>query len=202
VQKKLGSKRCGSGEVLNQFGQFTRLRRFLKGILLLILFHKAIQAFSLMIMPSYSAPLTWCKSPDSRVVGYWVYYGTTSRKYSNRIDVGNVTAKEILGLSSGVTYFFTVTSYDSAGLESPFSEEIRFVPGTPTIHLSGADSGRSVLTVKGLIGHTYEIQATQDFKTWIPIGLVILGASATVNFDVKNAVNLQHRFYRTRDVPP
>jgi hypothetical protein len=55
-----------------------------------------------------------------------------------------------------------------------------------------------ILTVNGLIGHTYDIQATQDFKTWTVIGTVTVGASGSLDFTDTNAASFSRRFYRTR----
>lgn len=161
-----------------------------------------MQSFGVIIPPSYSATLAWKNSPDPEVVGYRIYCGTASGQYFTNFDAGNVLTREVLGLASGATYFFAVTSYDVNGLESPFSNEIRFVPGTPTIQMSRAAGGQLVLKVKGLIGHTYAIQATQDFKTWTTLGTATLGATGTFNFTDTNAANLANRFYRTRDTLP
>jgi hypothetical protein len=56
--------------------------------------------------------------------------------------------------------------------------------------------------VNGLVGHKYHILATQDFKTWIIIGTVTVGASASVNFTDTNAASFSSRFYRTLDITP
>jgi len=56
------------------------------------------------------------------VAGYKLYYGTSSRNYSNNINVGMVTSYTVSGLAPG-TYYFTVTAYDASGNESGFSNE-------------------------------------------------------------------------------
>jgi chitodextrinase len=61
------------------------------------------------------------------VSGYRVYYGTTSGKYQQAIGAGawagNVTTFSVTGLLTGATYYFTVTSVDTQGNESAFSNE-------------------------------------------------------------------------------
>jgi hypothetical protein len=52
--------------------------------------------------------------------------------------------------------------------------------------------------VTGQSDHTYGIEATQDFKTWIVIGTVTVGASGSVLFTDLNTANSPKRFYRTR----
>ena len=58
------------------------------------------------------------------------------------------------------------------------------------------------MTVRGLTGHTYEILATPDLKTWTVIGTVTLGASGATSFTDSNAASFAKRFYRTRDTTP
>jgi hypothetical protein len=58
------------------------------------------------------------------LAGYKVYYGTVSGDYSNTIDVGNVTMYQISSLTNGLTYYFAVTSYNTSGNESVYSNEI------------------------------------------------------------------------------
>ena len=58
--------------------------------------------------------LSWSANSESDLTGYKVYWDTDSgHPYANVQDVGNVTSKTISGLSSGTTYFVTVTAYDS-----------------------------------------------------------------------------------------
>ena len=176
-----------------------RLTGVLGGIRFLGLLHDPVQALS---APGYAVTLAWDRSPDSSVTGYRVYYGPTSRKYTNSIMAGNVTTNTVAGLASGVTYFFAITANTASGLESGFSNEIRFVPGLPTVRIRVTSSGQAILTVKGLIDHTYDIQATPDLKTWTVIGAVMVGGTGSANFTNSNAGSFPRRFYRTRDTQP
>src|ERR1017187_6013013 len=72
-------------------------------------------------------------------------------------------------------------------------------PTRPTIRT--APAGQFVLTVSGLIGQTYEVEATQDLATWSAIGTVTLGASGSSDFTDTNAASFPQRFYRTRETP-
>ena len=56
-----------------------------------------------------------------------------------------------------------------------------------------------ILTVAGQTGHRYDIQATQDFKTWTVIGTVTMGAGGSLDFTDTNAAGFSKRFYRTRE---
>src|ERR1035438_7005006 len=97
---------------------------------------------------------------------------------------------------AGVTCFFAVTAYGTNGLESSFSNESSFVPGTPIVQIRAAPAGQFVLTVSGLVGHMYEILATQTFTDWTVIGTVTLGAGGSLDFTDTNAASFSKRFYR------
>jgi hypothetical protein len=75
-----------------------------------------------------SATLAWSGPADARVQGYRVYYGTTSRSYLQGqgagLDAGSSTQLVVNSLQSGSTYYFAVTSYDSTGNESDYSNEV------------------------------------------------------------------------------
>ena len=61
-----------------------------------------------------SVALVWDANPDPVVLGYRVYYGTSSGNYSQSTDVGNLTGTTIPNLTAGETYYFAVTDYDTA----------------------------------------------------------------------------------------
>jgi hypothetical protein len=100
----------------------------------------------------------------------------------------------------GVTYYFAATTYNAAGLESPLSSQVSYtVPAQPQgVQISTMLAGQFALTVTGTVGHTYDILATQDFKTWTVIGTVTVGAVGLLNFTDTNAASFSRRFYRTR----
>jgi hypothetical protein len=102
-----------------------------------------------------SVTLAWDASPAPSggppIAGYKVYRGGMSRSYTNMVSVGNVTTATIGGLVQGLTYFFAVTAYDTAGLESDYSEEISFtVTGTgtlpPALKIARLDQGHVVIS--------------------------------------------------------
>lgn len=59
------------------------------------------------------------------LAGYRIHYGTASRKYTATITVRNpgLATYVISSLPRG-RYYFSVTAYNSAGTESPFSSEV------------------------------------------------------------------------------
>jgi hypothetical protein len=176
-------------------------RRALEVILSFVLLHSPGQALSAIIPPEQNVTLAWNRSSDTNVTGYKIYDGVASRTYTNMIDVGIATNATISNLVQGATYYFAATAYDSLGLESGFSSEISYtVPTTlPGVQLRVTPTKRVILTVTGQAGHTYDIQATQDFTTWTVIGTVTMAASGSFNFTDTNAPSFSRRFYRTRE---
>ncbi len=66
----------------------------------------------------------------------------------------------------------------------------------PAVQLQVTPVKQFILTVTGTIGHTYNIQASQDLITWTVIGSVTMGASGSLNFTDTNAASFSKRFYR------
>jgi fibronectin type 3 domain-containing protein len=81
--------------------------------------------------PAEEAKLQW-DAVTGDVIGYKVYYGTSSGSYSNSFDVGNVTqcALSDLPLTDKTTYYFIVRAYSDAG-ESDNSNETSYTTGAP-----------------------------------------------------------------------
>src|SRR5215472_9182444 len=79
--------------------------------------------------------LAWDPSAAPGVAGYNVYYGVMTRSYTNMIQVGNATSAVISNLPPGVSYYFAATAYDGFGLESDFSAEATYVPGTNSFNI-------------------------------------------------------------------
>jgi len=66
---------------------------------------------------------TSATNPD--LIGYVVYWGNESRKYSKRVDVGKKYNYTITELEDNQTYYFALTSYFiDAHVESEFSNEV------------------------------------------------------------------------------
>ena len=88
---------------------------------------------ALLGIPSQSAALTlaWDQDPQQLVQGYRVHYGTTSGVYSTTVDTGDETVVQIADLLPNTTYYFVVTAYNAAGLESAPSNEVSFTTSDP-----------------------------------------------------------------------
>jgi hypothetical protein len=68
----------------------------------------------------------------------------------------------------------------------------------PGVQLRVTPARQFVLTVTGPVSHTYDIQATQDLKTWTVIGTVTMGTNGLSVFTDTNAASFSRRFYRTQ----
>jgi hypothetical protein len=83
---------------------------------------------------SQNLTFQWDPSPEPDVVLYRLYLGTSSRAYTQNIQVGvPTTSATAPNLSDGQHYYFAVTAVNSAGVESGYSSEIDYLlPGTGT----------------------------------------------------------------------
>lgn len=83
-----------------------------------------ISCMVFVLLLNHVVIIHWLPNKEIDLAGYRVYYGTASRSYSKVIGTGRVTECQISDLQAGKKYFFAVTAYDTAGNESPFSEEV------------------------------------------------------------------------------
>lgn len=67
--------------------------------------------------------LAWDAAP-SPAAGYKIYFGTASGTYGSPVNVRGMTTYTLAGLTKGRTYYIAATSYDAAGNESNFSDEV------------------------------------------------------------------------------
>jgi len=121
--------------------------------------------------PFSSVILQWDPSLDLEVVGYKIYYGTTSRNYTDVVAVGNVLTSTITGLQSGATYYFAATAYDAFGNESDFSNEIsRTVPTTAaTLTPANGSAGQFSFGVSGIPGLPYVVETSTNLVDWVAV---------------------------------
>jgi len=147
---------------------------------------------------SQSVTLTWNASADANVSGYFVYYGSASGIYTNKVALGDVTSATISDLVEGTSYFFTVTAYDTSGLESVPSNEAQFDVPSDRLLISGPDSGNSVsIKFQTALGHWYELQAAVDLNFWTTIEQTATATStAWIEFLDHQASLFPMRFYR------
>ena len=100
------------------------------------------------------------------------------------------------------TATITVTVSDGGASNNLTSQSfvvtVGLAPPPPGVQVRVTQARQFILTVTGQVGHTYDIQATQDFKTWTVIGTMTVGATGLLNFTDTNAPSFSRRFYRTR----
>lgn len=150
-------------------------------------------AFFIYLFPpvSYAAQvsLAWDPSTSTNVAGYKVHYGAGSNSYEYVNDAGNNTTITISSLQDGSPYYFAVTAYDPAGVESSFSNEVVY-HATLACPFAIAPSSQPVAFSDG--GGTVNI-STQSGCTWTAVSnvswLVITSnssgvGSGTVNYSV------------------
>jgi len=65
---------------------------------------------------------------EKEIAGYIIHSGTSSRNYTNRVDVGLVTRYRVRGLSNYSNYFFAIQAYTRTRELSELSREISTTP--------------------------------------------------------------------------
>ena len=129
----------------------------------------------MLATPPASVILDWDKSADPTVTGYNLYYGSSSRDYTNVAPAGAATTAVVSNLTTGATYYFAATTYNLAGLESEYSTEVSYnVPtNSPAILQANAAFGQSrSLTISGAVGNNYQVQYCTNLAagaTWYPL---------------------------------
>jgi hypothetical protein len=107
---------------LRKKNSFKRIRLFLPATLLSgISFLAAVSS-----QAAQSVTLAWNPSSGPNLAGYRVHKGTVSGTYTQTIDVGNIATATISNLTAGVTYYFVVSAYNTAGVESARSNQVSF----------------------------------------------------------------------------
>lgn len=67
--------------------------------------------------------LKWERAVENNIIGYKIYYGTSTQNYNTYINAGNVLEYTVTGLIESAEYYFAVTARNNYGLESKFSNE-------------------------------------------------------------------------------
>ena len=144
--------------------------------------------------------LSWMPSSSTNVVGYIIYYGTVSQTYDNSVAVGDTNVVTISGLVEGTTYYFAASAIDSAGEESPFSNEAVYeVPSfAATLALLPESADGFSFSVSGFSGYEYVVQSSTDLINWVSVQT----NTAPFTFTDTNAASMQQCFYQAYLLPP
>jgi len=110
--------------------------------------------FLYLIPPGYAADvnLSWDANTGANIAGYKVYYkrgsihlpykGKGAKEGISPIDVGKRTTFTLSGLDDTKIYYFVVTTYDTKGIESGYSNRVRSNFKTTKIIKSGNESSK------------------------------------------------------------
>ena len=159
-----------------------------------------------------SVTLRWELSPSPGVAGYYIYYGTQSGVYPQRLTLDDVGMAIIPGLSEGATYYFVVTAFNEFGDESEPSNEVTYlVPGG----VGGAGSAGSVvlnmqhlqvpgfpksfaITSTGQVPGPWALEASEDLRSW---RTVTVGTNSSPNITLLVSSTQSLLFRLSSDVP-
>jgi hypothetical protein len=151
---------------------------------------------------SQQVTLGWTASSDPMVVGYYLYYGTATGVYANKIDVGTNTVFTVSGLVAGTTNYFTATSYYATRVESAYVPEVSYiVPGILTVTQNPTNA---IMRVGFPVapGNSYQLQASSDLNTWSNIWLTpTQTTNEWIEYDEPCTNTLSARFYRLMVYP-
>ena len=99
---------------------------------ILLVFLLLLVAFAAGAKGAQSVTLRWARNDEPDIAGYRLYYGKTSHSYRQYVDT-STTQATVSNLVEGTTYFFAATAFNTAGLESAYSDEVSYtVAPTPT----------------------------------------------------------------------
>jgi hypothetical protein len=145
-----------------------------------------------------SVTLDWNASSSANVLGYNVYFGTSSGNYASKVDVGGSMSVTISNLVPGLTYYFAATAYDASGGESGFSSEISYsVPGGLTMIPSATPGASPVIQFSVVPDSWYEVQASTDLQHWATVAQTgVMTANILMQFSDPYASQYPSRFYR------
>jgi hypothetical protein len=180
--------------VLSRFPKVTGSMKLLAGLIICMIFVTSVRA-------GRNVTLAWNASADPVVAGYNIYYGGTSRVYTNKTSIGLATNLTISNLVSGMTYYFTATTHGAAGVESAFAGEVSYTVPMP-LQLSGSSMGKSIFSfiLNGPIGSSYVIQMSTDLAHWLPFSTNTIPPGGSISIADPNP-NSAQKFYRALPYP-
>ena len=127
--------------------------------------------FSAGFVESANVTLAWDPNPESNISGYMLSYGATSGQYTSTIDVGATTTFLFTPPDPTRQYFLAVRAYNTAGLLSPYSNEVSTTPDVQPLPLP--------LTVTNL---TANLPSPQPLGTTIGFTATATGGSTPYQY--------------------
>jgi hypothetical protein len=125
--------------------RFCVLKMIRLSLVFLILFPSALYAAQVS--------LAWDPNTETDLAGYKIYIGYAPRSYSWSMDAGKQTQGTVTNLEDGSTFYMALTAYNTAGLESGFSNEVTYA--TPagaqtTLTVSRTGTGAGTVSATGI----------------------------------------------------
>jgi hypothetical protein len=124
-----------------------------------------------------SVMVSWDPNSETDLAGYNVYHGEIGSGVTNKTEAGNQTFAGVAGLEEGKSYFFFVTAFNLAGLESEPSEVVTHSVATAATGL--VVSSPSTVTS----GESFSVTVT----AWNDAGHVATDYRGTVEFGSTDA---------------
>ncbi len=137
-----------------------------------------------------TATISWNANTEPDLAGYKIYYGTSPRSgacptggYPNVQSVGNVTTYAFNNLTSGFTYYFSVTAYDTSNNESTCSAEVsKIIPAGDTTAPTISSIAASSITSSGA---TITWTTNESSDSQVEYGLTTsYGSQTTLNTSI------------------
>lgn len=120
------------GEHNQPLDTMKKLKKLLMTIVALATLFGTCSQFGTLLQAAQTVTLAWDTNSEPDLAGHILYTGRSSGSYTLQMDVGNVNIVTVSNLQEGLTYFFVVTAYNTARLESEYSNEVAYtVPGQP-----------------------------------------------------------------------
>lgn len=116
---------------------------------------------------------------NSNINGYKIKYGTSSKNYTNTIDVGNVHTKNITGLTNGQKYYFSVSGYYSDSTSATINETVNSSEASIT-PISIDASLSSLTTSSGTLSPTFA-SGTTTYTESVSNSVSSMTVTPTVN---------------------
>lgn len=149
-------------------------------------------------VPGRSVTLAWNAVGGTNIAGYALYSGNNIGNYTSRLDTGTNTAGTVSSLQEGDTYYFVVTAYNSAGVESAPSAPVTYlVPGIMTMTAATKSGNPMMIRFPVAPGNSYTVQASVDMISWTNLWQTgTVTSNAWVNFQDPQGSAFPRRFYR------